>query len=141
MNPPTLPSADIDITSDLLAVRRALRILLNQGSFRRYLTRAFLKGPRSVLNVYNRDGKRHYTIYHARGNGTDVPFGTFLVLSIPHEAIDMSGFESVVKIHVRYTAEHDGFWKTRLVKNQRFRSELALCANPAHLEEVIQLTF
>ncbi len=109
MNPPTLPSTDDDITSDLLAVRKALSILLKQGAFNEYLMHAISRGPRNPLLEHDRDNKKHYTIFQVSGNGIDAPLGTFLVLSVLREAIGMPRFESTLKIHVRHTADHDGF--------------------------------
>ncbi len=141
MTPSTLPSTNIDISSDLFAWRRALKKLMDQGAFRDFLTSALSKGPRNPLHQHDREGKRHYTLFRVSGNGVDAPLSTFLVLSIPHEAIGMPGFESTVKLHVRYTAEHDGFWKTRHVRNVEFQAWLALCPGPEYLEKLIRQTF
>ncbi len=141
MNASTLSSSEIDITSDLLAVRRALKILLIQSTFREYLMQAILKGARNPLHEHDRDNRRHYTIFQVSDNGIDAPLNTFLVLSVLREAIGMPGFESTLKIHVRYTAEHDGFWKTRSVRSVNFRKKLTLCANPIFLKGHIRETF
>lgn len=144
MNPVLSPESTAlanDATKELMAAREALASLLRDNAFRERLNKVLVCGPKDDLKRREREGKSHFKILYVSSNGFDAPLGTFLVLSIPHEAIGMPSFEKALKLHIRYTAPTDGFWKTRVVTNKAFLDILSACADPAQLEKLIFTAF
>lgn len=135
-----LPKA-VDLSDSLLTARRALQALAIKPSFRDYIARAIQKGPSDDLNRREREGESHFKILSVRGNGFETPHGTFLVLSIPHEAIGMPRFEQSLRLRVRMTDQCDGFAKTKFSRSAEFQEKLARCDNPAYLEALIVSAF
>ncbi len=135
-----LPEA-VDLSASLLTARRALQALATKPSFRDYIACAIAKGPSDELNRHERDRESHFKILCVRGNGFETPHGTFLVLSIPHEAIGMPRFEQSLKLRVRMTDQCDGFAKTRSSRSAEFQEKLGRCDDPAYLEALIVSVF
>lgn len=131
----------VDLSDSLITAREALRALATRPSFRDYIARAISRGPSDELHRCERDGESHFKILCVRGNGFETPHGTFLVLSVPHEAIGMPCFEESLKLRVRMTDQCDGFAKTRFSRSAEFQEKLCRCDDPAYLEALIVSVF